>query len=65
MANKLMFENQGVNVADYPSDLPEDSSRPAAEEVANLPKFEMPEDTRFMQIGGGYHPARPTKNFSK
>ena len=40
MANILMSENQGVNVADYPYDLPEDSSLPAAEEAANLPIFE-------------------------
>ena len=40
MANILMSENQGVNVADYPYDLPEDSSWPAAEEAANLPIFE-------------------------
>ena len=39
MANILMSENRGVNVADYPYDLPEDSSRPAAEEAANLPMF--------------------------
>ena len=40
MANILMSENRGVNVANYPYDLPEDSSRPAAEEAAHLPKFE-------------------------
>ena len=40
MANILMSENRGVNVADYPYDLPEDSVRPAAEEAANLPMFE-------------------------
>ena len=40
MANILMSENRGVNVANYPYDLPEDSVRPAAEEAANLPMFE-------------------------
>ena len=40
MANILMSENRGLNVANYPYDLPEDSSRPAAEEAANFPMFE-------------------------
>ena len=40
IANKLMSENRGLNVANYPYDLPEDSVRPAAEEAANLPMFE-------------------------
>ena len=40
MVNIMMSENRGVNVADYPYDLPEDSVRPAAEEAANLPMFE-------------------------
>ena len=39
MANILMSENRGVNVANYPYDLPQNSARPTAEEAANLPMF--------------------------
>ena len=38
MANILMSENREVNVANYPYDLSEDSTLPAAE-AANLPMF--------------------------